>query len=262
MVPGNRERVSLYDEAKAGLSSLFKQTAQVFVGFVVMLLLTGGNPPAFVVALSVILGIGFVAWSEKNRIIQLKQSAASHQEIQELIERVKISPDESFIELANQTGLNLAEDLAGTDLSGVNLANQNLRGCNLSQANLSDADLRYADLSDANLTEVNLRNAKLCHANLNHANLNQALLIDADFTEAQLQAANLSQADLINTNLSDANLSGANLNEANLTEANFSNATVENAHFANNAGLSQDAKSDLEKRGAIFPEDERAPVCL
>jgi hypothetical protein len=68
----NRNKISLYQEAKTGFSSLIKQTAQVFVGLLVMLLLTGGNPPGFIVALSFCLGVGFVAWSENKCIKNLK----------------------------------------------------------------------------------------------------------------------------------------------------------------------------------------------
>jgi hypothetical protein len=60
--------MSLYQETKAGLKSLIQQTAQVFVGFMIMLLVTGGNPSGLVVGLSFCLGVGFVAWSEKNRL--------------------------------------------------------------------------------------------------------------------------------------------------------------------------------------------------
>ena len=64
----NRKQISLYEEAQAGLNSLVKQTAQVGVGLLGMLLLTGGNPPALTVGLSVVGGIAFVAWSEEKRL--------------------------------------------------------------------------------------------------------------------------------------------------------------------------------------------------
>jgi hypothetical protein len=52
---------SLYQEAKAGVISLARQTALVCFGFAVMLLLTGGNPPGVIVGLSFCLAIVFVA---------------------------------------------------------------------------------------------------------------------------------------------------------------------------------------------------------
>ncbi len=64
----NRKQISLYEEAEAGLKSLVKQTAQVGAGLLGMLLLTGGNPPALTVGLSVVGGIAFVAWSEEKRL--------------------------------------------------------------------------------------------------------------------------------------------------------------------------------------------------
>ena len=64
----NRKQISLYEEAEAGLCSLVKQTAQVGAGLLGMLLLTGGNPPALTVGLSVVGGIAFVAWSEEKRL--------------------------------------------------------------------------------------------------------------------------------------------------------------------------------------------------
>jgi hypothetical protein len=72
MVPVNRRQLSLYDEAKAGFSSLLRQTTVVFVSFVVILLLTGGAPSSFAIALSFCSGIAFVAWSEQRRVTKLR----------------------------------------------------------------------------------------------------------------------------------------------------------------------------------------------
>ncbi|MBD2441370.1 hypothetical protein [Nostoc sp. FACHB-110] len=49
------------------ITSLLKQTAYVGLGFLVMLLITGGRPSGFTVGLCVVLGIGFVVWSESKR---------------------------------------------------------------------------------------------------------------------------------------------------------------------------------------------------
>jgi hypothetical protein len=65
----NHKKISLYAEATAGLKSLLKQTAQAGAGLFIMLLLTGGNPPAFIIGLTVAGGIAFVAWSEKKRLV-------------------------------------------------------------------------------------------------------------------------------------------------------------------------------------------------
>jgi hypothetical protein len=73
MVPINRKKVSLYEEAKNGLSSLVWQTTTVFVGFIFMLLLTGGNPSSFAIIVSFVSGIAFVVWREQNRITKLRK---------------------------------------------------------------------------------------------------------------------------------------------------------------------------------------------
>lgn len=72
MAQGNHNELNLYEEAKAGLFSLIQQTVAVFMGFVLMLLVTGGAPPSFVIALSFCLGTAFVAWSEQKRVRNLK----------------------------------------------------------------------------------------------------------------------------------------------------------------------------------------------
>jgi hypothetical protein len=72
MVPINRRKISLYEEAKNGLSSLVWQTATVFVGFIFILLLTGGNPSGFAITITFISGIGFVAWREQSRVTKLR----------------------------------------------------------------------------------------------------------------------------------------------------------------------------------------------
>jgi hypothetical protein len=46
------------------LYSLLKQMAQVFLGFVVILLLTGGVPSPLIVGLSFLLGVAFIAVNE------------------------------------------------------------------------------------------------------------------------------------------------------------------------------------------------------
>lgn len=78
MVPTNRKNISLYQDAKAGLSSLVQQTAFIFLFFGVMLLLTGGNPSSFALTLTFSSGIAFVAWSEQKRLIKLRSQNESH----------------------------------------------------------------------------------------------------------------------------------------------------------------------------------------
>lgn len=54
-------------EIKNKLAPLLKQTAYVGLGFLVMLLITGGQTSEIMVGLSVVLGIVFVVWSENKR---------------------------------------------------------------------------------------------------------------------------------------------------------------------------------------------------
>lgn len=61
--------MSIYREAKEGLRSLIQQIVPVSLGFLVMLLVTGGKPPAWVVGFSFLSGTLFVAWSEKKRLV-------------------------------------------------------------------------------------------------------------------------------------------------------------------------------------------------
>ncbi len=277
----NRKQISLYEEAEAGLKSLVKQTAQVAAGLLGMLLLTGGNPPALTVGLSVVGGIAFVAWSEEKRLTKFyaRQSQLKHnpvlasetkqsqlpnssesESLANDIKQIREADTNNLSELVKQAGLNPHEDLSGADLRSVKGVGCKLSRFNFSGADLDHADFSRADLSFANLSNAKLTNVKLCRADLSGADLRNALLMDANLSFADLSYADLSDADLINADLSTANLSNANLHNANLTSTNLNTAKVENARFGKNAGLDEKAKSELEQRGAIFPQDERIPA--
>jgi hypothetical protein len=82
MVPIHHKKITLYEEAKAGLRSLVQQTVTVFISFVFMLLFTGGAPSGFIVGLSFCLGTAFVAWSEQRRITKMRvQSLSNYSEV-------------------------------------------------------------------------------------------------------------------------------------------------------------------------------------
>ncbi|MCF2150364.1 pentapeptide repeat-containing protein [Desmonostoc muscorum LEGE 12446] len=258
MAVTTRHQISLYEEAKTGLHSLVKQTAQVGAGFLIMLLVTGGKPPALTLTLSCIAGIGFVAWSEEKRITKQRVMAknfVTKEEIPEQFKRLLKTETNNFLELVKSAELNPSEDLVGADLTKTKATGCNFRGFNFSGANFSEADWSRADLSNTNLSRANLRSAKLSRVNLAGADLSNALLIDTDLSHADIKNANLSSADLINVDLSSADLSGVNL-----TKTNLSSAIVINAQFGSNAGLTDDEKSDLKNRGARFPENELASV--
>jgi hypothetical protein len=108
MVPINRKKISVYEEAKNELSSLVWQTVTVFVGFIFMLLLTGGNPSSFAISIVFILGITFVAWSEQIRFTKLRFNYTlnyqdtiifNYQEIKEMLKQFfpEESPDSNEI---------------------------------------------------------------------------------------------------------------------------------------------------------------------
>jgi uncharacterized protein YjbI with pentapeptide repeats len=235
----NHKEISLYEEAKAGFNSLIKQTVQVGAGFLLMLLVTGGKPPAFTVAWSVVGGIAFVAWSEQKRLTNPKKLPPVKnivaEQFQAQVKQILEADTENLAELVKRAGLNPAEDLVGANFLGVKAV-----GCNMRGFNLSDADLSHADLSRADLTFANLINAKLIQAKLSRANLIRADLSGADLSGADLSGADLSFAkinehtklDLSNADLSNADLCFAKLNGARLVKAQLQNTQLFNAELA------------------------------
>ncbi|MBD2307869.1 pentapeptide repeat-containing protein [Chroococcidiopsis sp. FACHB-1243] len=278
MAQVNRRKMSLYNEAKAGLSSLVKQTATVFLGLLVLLIVTSGSPPASMMGLLVLVGVGFVSWTEKRRLIEseeadLKRHLAVHsftvQETQpntdlthnESQVRLKFSPNKLAVEdkcygntpksLKPQEFLYLSKQIqeAQTDdfielakIAGLDPLKDFVR-----------ADLRNVDLSNANLTGINLSGAYLGKANLSGANLRNA----------NLSNTVLSHTDLSNANLSNANLSSTIVYGANLSFAKLDGAKVDGSRFVGwNTGLTEDLKRDLQQRGAIFEDSagDRQPI--
>lgn len=90
MVHDKHDKISLLEEARSSFHSLGQQTATVFIGFLVMLLIAGGAPSSVVIALSVALGIFFVAWREHNRFTLTSISDETEQD-----KRVKAWLDKS-----------------------------------------------------------------------------------------------------------------------------------------------------------------------
>ena len=180
----NCEPIGSFEPTKNRFSSLVKPTAKVGSVSLIMLLLTGANPPGWVVGLTLALAIPLVAKRKKNKI----------ENPQELLKKTK--------------------DFAGANLMEVNLSNANLRNVDLIDANLSGADLSNADLRYANLRIADLGNANLTNADLRDANLSVAYLKCVNLQDADLRGANLNGANLHNANLSDANLSRANVKNA------------------------------------------------
>jgi hypothetical protein len=221
VVQGNNRQVSLFEEAKAGLSSLVQQTSSVFVGFVIMLLITGGAPSSFALSFSFCIGTIFIAWTEQERIKKLSESNLS------------IHPDDVSIDLHNEPPsrhLDLQEKLEKHQhwLTTGGKEGERFEAIN---ADLSEANLSGANLSEANLSEANLSGANLSGANLSGANLSGANLSGADLRVVRALLATLVRGNLIGADLSEANLIGADLSEANLTETDLSRVQVLEANF-------------------------------
>ncbi len=191
----NSETISLYEEAKAGLSSLVKQTAQVGAGFLVMLLLTGGQPLAYIVGFSFVGGVAFVAWSEHKRLTKpnMPFSATIYKPYEQIIEdqikRIIEAEKDNFYELVKNEDLDPAEDFAGANLVGVIGVGCNMRSFNFSGTDLSEADLSRADMREAKLMNAKLIRAKLIRADLSRADLTKAQLMDADLSYADIRNA-------------------------------------------------------------------------
>jgi uncharacterized protein YjbI with pentapeptide repeats len=289
MAPSNRNQISLYEEAIAGIRSLAKQTTFVFVSLLIMLVLTGGAPSGFVMSLSFFLGVVSVAFLEKQRVTNLKGKSASITDSRSSIQSVDISEDYGTVTKSNESVLigdgerqlifsgsgrlprfvEKDADLSFADLGGRDLSSEDLSAINLSYANLNGAILGGSVLTRTNLSNAQMRGASLVSAVLSKANLSRAnlrgaelinaILIGANLSNADLSGANLSEANLREANLSNTDLSGANLNEANLKEANLSNANltrtdVKSAQFQKSLGISNEMKLDLIQRGAVFED--------
>lgn len=228
--------ISLYQEAKEGLITLLARLGKLSIAWIVMLLITGGNPSALILGLTVLGSGSFVAWSEYQRL-SMRERKTPSLNLQEILDSILQSETDNFAQLAQQQGLNPQSDFVGSDLRGIDG-----RGCDFRNWNFSQAELSEAQLSDAHLEQVSLSEAKLFYADLSYANLQYANLSHADLFDANLTGADLT----------GVNLTGANLSHANLTETILANTQVVDAYFEENEGLSDEIKLDLKQRGAIF----------
>ncbi|MGI0494290.1 pentapeptide repeat-containing protein [Alkalinema pantanalense CENA528] len=256
-------KLPLYPIAKASAISLLQQTALVFLEFVVMLIITRGNPSSEIIGFTFVLAIVTVIRCEqlhqleKPALLTLLKNSPSewnHWKSQELdsttIDFSGANLTEAYLRRADLSGAFLIE----ADLSGADLSRANLSRADLSRANLSGANLSRADLSGANLSRVNLSGANLSRANLSRADLSRANLSGANLSRADLSRADLSRANLSGAFLIEADLSGANLSRANLSGADLREAVVTQARLIDVIGISPDDRADLEQRGAIFED--------
>lgn len=220
MAPINRNSISLYEDAKATFISLLQHTAQVGAGLIIMLLLTGGNPPGFIMGLSFFLGVAFVAWSEKKRLDKFNKSC-------EVIKLNKLTSSnysknpfwDRFYQIYSL--ITIALFFIASFLTALLLANFGVS----SSLFLLSATLNFLSLIIYTLNWFNKRS----------------------LSGKDLSGANLSGKDLSGVNLSSTNLVGANLSGTSLN-----NAKVQNAKFGYNQGISESMRQELIARGAIF----------
>lgn len=168
-----------------------------------------------------------------------EEEAAVARALQQVIDHISAANTDNFLELAAIAKLDPARDFVGGNLLGATLSSLDLSSVNFARINLRGADLSDADLSETNLSGANLRGADLSGAYLGNANLR-----NADLQRASLALANLGGADA----------SGANLQEVNLSSTNLASVKVEGATFAQNPGLAEEVKLNLQQRGAIVRE--------
>jgi Pentapeptide repeats (8 copies) len=170
---------------------------------------------------------------------------------------IERDPEGKFI---NLEVVNLAriEIESGGNFDNCNLAYTNLTGAILSGTKLKKAVLTGSILIHAKLKRVDLSGADLSGKHLPGSYMsiheNGANLSYADLSEANLTKANLSCTDLSRANFNRANLSNADLTGANLSQIILDEAIVTNTRFKNNEGMTEELKSDLERRGASFQD--------
>jgi uncharacterized protein YjbI with pentapeptide repeats len=239
-------------------SFLWRTAIASFI-FVVMLILTGGNPSGptvvFVFCFAVMMIIGLEVWKQSG--VEIKDGDSLENQLRKRTERRKIfgwylvqrfSPF-AFLFSLSLEGVNLR----GTNLKEADLEGANLRGADLRGADLERADLRGANLEGADLEGANLNRADLEGANLNRAYLSKAFLTNASLDKASLRGADLREANLHGANLSNAFLYRANLSEADLREANLHGANLSNA-FLYRANLNEAVLSEANLSEANLSE--------
>lgn len=191
-------------------------------------------------------------FSEGSIRLALEGSEEGMAKLQELVEAGELSEildrplrKADFSDAETTEGNIGADPIKAVLLEKLRSGKADFRGVNTKGSLFkAAAALVGATLVGATLGGVDLSTVILVLANLSGANLSKANLASAD-----LSGADLSEADLSGANLSGANLSGANLSGTNLRDAK-----VEGAIFSDNRGLSELARADLKRRGAIFED--------
>jgi Pentapeptide repeats (8 copies) len=171
MINPNSTHSSSLSKAQSELKSLSQEAIAVFWGFFVMLALTGGKPPGWMIPATFMLTSVFVFWAEKKR------ERSSSQLVIKQPDRLATSSKSSqqvpihFLEQGQSKTWNAWIANRDPNLPVVYLFMAHLSDANLSNFNLSGAILVCADLSKATLIEADLSYASLIRANLSYANL-------------------------------------------------------------------------------------------
>lgn len=118
-----------------------------------------------------------------------------------------------------------------------NFSYENWNGCDRKNQNLAHYILIGTEINGSDLSGCILNGAKLQNAKLSGTNLTNASLCGADLRHADLQYTRLSNTD-------------------------FSGSDVQNALFKGNTGLTEETKSQLKAKGAIFDDSPSKSIDL
>lgn len=254
MISSNPTHSSSLGKVYSELKSLLQEAGAVFSCFFVMLVLTGGKPPDWIISSTFLLTSGLVFLAEIKRELFFSQQL-NPKDIPPPLRPTELKTP--FSEPSQDVPIHFLYKGRVKDWNAwvdANVERANLREANLRYSALSGANLSGANLSYANLERAFLKGANLSAANLERAFLREANLNEANLSGTNLEGANLSHANLRGTNLEGAILSHANLSRTNLEGAILKDANVKNVLFGKGIGLTNSEKRDLIQRGAIFDD--------
>jgi uncharacterized protein YjbI with pentapeptide repeats len=246
VVPVSHNYKRLNQVAAEAVTSLFQQGGMVLLGFVAMLVITGGAPSGLAVGLTVGLSGLFVAWSEQQRLTSGSSCVNNRvtERIQiEVPEEMPLTAFEQEIGIACD-GWSVAPSYSESDLQAWLMQ---LEQKALSPNKLAVLHKKFAQYSSNKVDTIEelrslvesievskadfLELARLANLNPHHDFVNTDLS-GADLSEADLSGAYLIRADLSGADLSGANLSGAYLGRADLSEADLSRADLSRANLS------------------------------
>jgi uncharacterized protein YjbI with pentapeptide repeats len=263
VVPVSHKYKRLNQVAAEGMTSLFHQGGMVLLGFVAMLVITGGAPSGLAVGLTVGLSGLFVAWSEQRRLVS--DSSRVNDEVTERDRSVV--PEEMPRTVFRPASIFKRDESIAPSYSGNNLQSWLIQ---LEQEDFSPNKLailrrKFAQYSYSrrNIKELNslIENIKASKGNFLQLARLAKLNPHYDFAEADLIKANLSEADLSGADLIKAKLIWANLSRANLSRANLSGADLSGADLRGaNLSRARLIWADLIKAKLIWANLSRAKL--